>query len=149
MDDFVEEITRGHVTEVKIVLTSIVVALALYQVLLAAVVYGKLKLPFLKGKAASFTHRASGDMIVAVTIAVGIMCLGYFEIQDGIEHARPGQEGVVTTHVVLSFLLFGVIALKIIVLRWWHRMSRFLPVLGLCVLTLFVLTWLTSAGAYV
>ena len=47
MEDIIENLTGGHVTEVRIVLTSIVTALALYQVFLMAVGYGKLKLPFL------------------------------------------------------------------------------------------------------
>lgn len=149
MDDLVRDLTGGHVTEVKIVLTSVVTALAFYQVFLMAVGYGKLKLPFLNPKAASFTHRASGDTILTVTLLVGLMCLAYFGIEDGIEHARPGQEATVTWHVILSFLLGGVLGLKIIVLRWWHSMSRFLPVLGLTVFALFVLTWITSAAAYI
>jgi hypothetical protein len=41
-----------------------------------------------------------------------------------------------------------VLALKIVVVRWWHSMGRFLPVLGLSVLALFALTWATSAGDF-
>lgn len=148
MDDLIEDLTRGRVTEVKIVLTSVVTALAFYQVLLISVVYGKLRVPFLRGRAAAWTHRASGDTITTVTMIVGLMCLGYFGIGDGIEHARPGQQGVVTMHVVLGFALAAVLGLKIVVVRWWHSMGRFLPVLGLSVLALFVATWWTSAGVY-
>ncbi|HWL65852.1 MAG TPA: DUF6529 family protein [Actinomycetota bacterium] len=148
MDDLIEELTRGHVTEVKIVLTSIVAALAVYQVLLMTVGYGKVRLPFLKPPAASFAHRASGDMIVTLTMLVGLMCLGYFGIEDGIEHARPGQRDVVALHVVLGFLLAGAIVFKVIVVRWWHAMGRFLPLIGISVLLLFLLTWWTSAGVY-
>ena len=148
MEDVIYDVTGGHITEVKIVLTSVVTALAFYQVFLMAVGYGKLRLPFLTGRAASFTHRATGDMIVTVTLFVGIMCLGYFGIEDGLEHARPGQTDVVSLHVVFSFLLVGALTVKIIVLRWWHRMGRYLPLLGLSVFALFVLTWLTSAGVY-
>lgn len=92
MEDLIHNVTGGHVTEVKIVLTSVVTALAGYQVFLMAVGYGKLRLPFLSGRAASFTHRAGGDMIVTITLFVGIVCLGYFGIDDGLEHARPGNE---------------------------------------------------------
>ena len=148
MDDLIEELTRGHVTEVKIVLTSIVAALAVYQVLLMAVGYGKLRLPFLKAPAASFAHRANGDMIVSLTMLVGLMCLGYFGIEDGLEHARPGQRDVVGLHVILGFALAAAIFLKVVVVRWWHSMGRFLPLLGISVLVLFLLTWATSAGVY-
>lgn len=40
-----QSVTRGNVTEVKVVLASIVTVLAAYQVTLMAVGYGKLRLP--------------------------------------------------------------------------------------------------------
>ena len=60
MEDFVEQLSRGNVEEVKVVLASIVAALAMYQVLLMAVGYGKLRLPFLASRPASSTHRGGG-----------------------------------------------------------------------------------------
>jgi Family of unknown function (DUF6529) len=75
LEDFVEGLTRGNVSQVKTVLATIVMALAGYQVFLMAVGYGKLKLSFLKGKAASFTHRAVGDTIVLITLLVAYMCV--------------------------------------------------------------------------
>ena len=148
MDDLVEDLTRGNVTEVKVVLACIVVALAVYQVTLMAVVYGKVHVPFLKSKAASFAHRSVGDMIVAVTVTIAFMCVGYFEIQDGIEHASDGEEGRAAVHVIAAILLLSAIALKIVVVRWWHSMGRFLPHIGLSIFVLFVVTWVTSAGDY-
>lgn len=148
MDDWVEQITGGHVTEVKIVLTTIVTALAFYQVFLMAVGYGKVKLPFLKGQPASKAHRAIGDSVVTITLLIGLMCLAYFGVQDGVEHAYPSDQGRVVWHLVVSFALFGVIALKIVVLRWWHSMGKYLPLLGLSVFALFVASWVTSAAAY-
>ena len=47
MEDLVEDLTRGNVTEVKVVLASVVAALAVYQVVLMSVGYGKLRPPFL------------------------------------------------------------------------------------------------------
>jgi Family of unknown function (DUF6529) len=148
MEDFVEDLANGQLTEVKIVLTSVIAALAVYQVALMAVGWGKVRLPFLHARAASASHRAVGDTIVPITLLVSIMCLAYFGIEDGIEHARPGQETVVVIHVASGFLLGAVLALKIAIVRWWHGLSRFLPVLGLSVLGLFVVAWVTSAGAY-
>lgn len=149
MDDWVESITGGHVTEVKIVLTAIVAALAFYQVFLMAVVYGKLKLPFLHGRPASRAHRAIGDGVVSITLLVGLMCLAYFGVQDGVEHAYPEDQGRVVWHLIVSFALVAVLGLKIIVLRWWHSMGKFLPLLGLSVFALFIATWLTSSAAYI
>jgi amino acid transporter len=131
-----------------VVLASVVVALAVYQVVLMAVGYGKLKLPFLSAKAASFTHRSVGDAIVFVTLLVAFMCIGFFEIADGIEHADDGERTRVAVHVVAAFLLLGVLALKILVVRRGRKSGRYLPLLGLTVFGLFLVTWVTSAGDY-
>jgi hypothetical protein len=148
VEDLIEDLAQGNVTEVKVVLASIVAVLAAYQVLLMAVGYGKIRLPFLESKAASFTHRSAGDTIVLVSMVVAFMCIGYFEIQDGIEHADEGEETRVLIHVIAAFLLIGVFVLKIIVVRWWHAMGRFLPLLGGSIFVLFFIIWLTSAGDY-
>ncbi len=148
MDDLVEQLARGNVAQVKVVLASVIVGLALYQVLLMAVGYGKLNVPFLKPKAASLAHRTVGDAIVALTAVVAFMCLAYFGISDGIEHARDEESFRAGVHVFSAFMLLGVLTLKIVVVRWWHSMGRFLPLLGLSVLALFLLTWATSAGNY-
>jgi len=143
LEDLIERVTNGNPTAVKVVLASVAVALAAYQVLLMAVGYGKLRLPFLNPKAASFTHRAVGDAIVAVTIVVAFMCIGYFGFEDA-----SGEEVRATFHVIFALLLLATIALKITVIRRWHQLGRYLPALGLTVLVLFVLTWITSAGDY-
>ena len=148
MEDLVEGIANGNVTEVKVVLASIVAILAVYQVLLMAVGYGKLRLRWLKPGPASFTHRAVGDTILLVTLLVAFMCIGYFEFEDGIEHADKGEKTRVTLHVIGGTAVVAVLAFKVIVVRWWHQLGRALPLLGLSVLTLFVLTWITSAGDY-
>ena len=94
MDDLVEQITRGNVSGVKIVLATVVAVLSTYQVALMAVGYGKVRVPFLKPKPASFTHRALGDMILVITLFVAWMCITYFEITDGIEHAVDACDGI-------------------------------------------------------
>jgi energy-coupling factor transporter transmembrane protein EcfT len=148
VEDLIEDLAQGNVTEVKVVLATVVIALALYQVLLMAVGWGKVRVPWLSSKAASFTHRSVGDTIALVTMVVAFMCIGYFEIQDGIEHADEGEETRVLIHVIAAFALMAVFVLKIIVVRWWHRMGRFLPVIGVTLLILFFITWMTSAGDY-
>jgi len=148
MEDFVDGLTRGNVAQVKTVLASVVLVLALYQVGLMAIGYGTVRVPFLKPKAASFTHRAVGDTIVAITLLVAFMCITYFEVEDGIEHAADDEHVRAAVHVVAGSLLLAVVALKVVVIRWWHRLERFLPPLGLTVLALFAITWVTSAGDY-
>ena len=64
------------------------------------------------------------------------MCLSYFELEDSAFHAVTG------------FLLLVVLAVKVVVIRWWHSAGRFLPALGITVLVLLVATWASTAGAF-
>jgi hypothetical protein len=136
VEQLIEDLTRGNVTEVKVVLATVVLALAVYQVVLAAVAYGWLRLPFLESHSASWTHRASGDAIVVLAILVAPACIAFYGFEDGGAHA------------VFGVILLGVLALKIAVVRFGGRLSRLLPLLGISVLALFGLTWLTSAGDF-
>jgi hypothetical protein len=137
MGDLVERITFGNPTEVKVVLASVALALAVYQLVLIAVGYGKLRPAFLGGRAATWTHRASGDAIAVVLVVVALMCVAYFGFEDD-----------ATLHVASGCALLVVLALKIAVIRRWPAAGRLLPMLGLSVFALLALTWLTSAGAF-
>lgn len=148
MEDFVDGLTRGNVSQVKTVLASVVMALAIYQVALMAVGYGKVRVPFLKPKAASTTHRAVGDAAVAVGIFVAFLCYSYFGVDDGIEHARDEETIRATIHVAAGSLFVVVVVAKVAVVRWLRRFDRLLPTLGLTMFTLFAIAWLTSAGNY-
>jgi hypothetical protein len=141
VEDLIEGLTRGNVEQVKVVLASVIVALAGYQVTLMAVGYGKLRLPFLKPKAASFAHRTVGDTIAALALAVAVTCVAVSGFSgDG------GDDVQAAVHAVAGSLVIIVLGLKIAVIRWLHGWGRFLPHLGLTVFALFLLTWFTSAG---
>ncbi len=133
MEEFLLNLTRGNVSEVKIVLATVVALLAVYQVGLMAVGYGKVRLPFLKPRPASKAHRAIGDSIVAVTLVVAIMCIGYFGFEDD-----------AAIHVLLACALIAVLGFKILVVRRLHRLGHFLPALGITVFMLFWATWLSA-----
>jgi hypothetical protein len=47
MEDLVDTITRSNVPQVKKVVTTVITALAVYQVAMMAVGWGKVKMPFL------------------------------------------------------------------------------------------------------
>lgn len=74
MEDVVESLTRGNVTEVKVLVASVALALALYQLVLIAVVYGKLRTGVVEAAPAGMAHRASGDTIALLLVIVGVMC---------------------------------------------------------------------------
>ena len=137
MEDLIDTLTRGNPTEVKVVLASVALALAVYQVVLISVRYGKLRPSFLNPPPAFAAHRAVGDTIVVVLVVVALMCIGWFGLEDD-----------ATLHIVAAIALLSVLALKIVVVRRWHAMGRFLPALGISVWLLLALTWLTSAGDF-
>lgn len=139
MEQLIEDVTRGNVTEVKVVLATVVMALAVYQLLLAAVGYGWLRAPFLSSAPALWTHRASGDTIALLTVAVALMCVGYY----GFDFGDDGG-----THAIAAVVLLGALATKILVVRLGGRLGRLLPLLGVSVLALLGVTWLTSAGSF-
>jgi len=139
MEQLIDDLTRGNVTEVKVLLASVVLALAVYQLLLAAVAYGWIRLPFLSAAPASWVHRASGDTIVLLTVAVAAMCVGYY----GFDFGDDGG-----THAIVAVVLLGVLATKILVVRVGGQLGRLLPPLGVSVLVLLGVTWLTSAGDF-
>jgi len=137
MEDAVETLTRGNVAEVKVVLASVALALAVYQLVMIAVGYGKLRVPFLATPPAFQAHRAVGDMIALLLLCTGVMCVSYYGFEDD-----------KLVHAVAGSALLGVLALKISVVRRDFGLGRFLPVLGITVFTLLAVTWATSAGAF-
>jgi hypothetical protein len=137
MEDLVERLARGNVTEVKVMLASIALALAVYQLVLIAVCYGKVRPPFLASRPAGLAHRTSGDAIAVIMVVVAVICLSYFGFEDD-----------ATVHVVAATALLVVLAVKVAVLRVFHGASRLLPLLGSSVFVLRAITWVTSAGMY-
>jgi hypothetical protein len=120
-----------------VLLASVALALAVYQLVLIAVGYGKLRPRFLEARPAASAHRAVGDTIAVLLVVTAVMCVGYFGFEDD-----------ATLHVIAAVSLLTVLSLKIVVVRWWHSMGRLLPGLGVSVWLLLALTWITSAGDF-
>jgi uncharacterized protein DUF6529 len=137
MEHLIDDLTLGNPYEVKAILASIAAALAVYQLVLIAAGYGRVRPPFLGSRVASFAHRASGDVILVLVVVVALACLVRFGFDD--------DAGL---HRFTGFALLVVLGLKVAVIRWWHGLGRFLPLLGSCVFVLLALTWLTSAGHF-
>ena len=140
MEDLVDTLTRGNPLEVKTVLASVAFALAAYQVVLAAVGFRWVRPKVPEAEPAFRAHRASGDAILVLLVIVGAMCLAVAGEDHGGDDAA--------FHAVTGGLLFVVLALKVVVIRWWHAAGRFLPLLGASVFVLLALTWFGSAGEF-
>lgn len=136
MEDLIEELTRGNVTEVKVVLASVIVALAVYQLVLAAVSYGKVRPRFLESGPATWAHRALGDTILVLAVLVAIACISFYGWEEGGAHA------------VFGCLVLGALAAKVLAVRIGGSSFPLLPWLGALLFVLFTATWLTSAGDF-
>ena len=101
------------------VLASVALALAVYQLVLIAVAYGKLRPSFLDGRPAGRAHRASGDAIAILLLVVALMCISYFGFEDD-----------AALHIASGTALLAVLALKIGIVRHGGRASRLLPCSG-------------------
>ena len=138
MEEFVLDLTNGNVAEVKVILASVITALAIYQLALAAVGYGKVRIPFLANPAALRAHRAIGDTILVLAFVTAGMCLSVYGFSD--------DGGV---HAVAGAIVLGVLVLKTGIVRSDSlRIGRLLPPLGIAVFVLFMITWATSAGDF-
>lgn len=140
MEDLVDTLTRGNPSAVKVVLASVVLALAVYQLALIAVGYGLVRPPFLRARPATRAHRAVGDTLAALIVIVALLCFGAYGW--GEEDEGGGA------HAVLGAVLLGVLAVKIAIVRRGGRLGRLLPLLGITVFALLALTWVASAGDY-
>ena len=136
MEDLIEELTRGNVTEVKVVLASVVIALAVYQLLLATISYGWVRLRFLQAGPATWAHRAVGQTLLVLAVLVAIACIAYYGWEEGGAHA------------VFGTLVLAVLALKVLAVRIGGSSSPLLPWLGIALFGLLAATWLSSAGDF-
>jgi hypothetical protein len=132
--DAIERLAQGNVGGVKTVLASVALALAVYQLVLIGVSYGKLRVPFLGARPASSAHRASGDAIATLLVLVGATCVAVYGFDDDM-----------TVHAIAGAALLGVLAAKVAVVRRGLGLGHRLPVFGVTVFVLLCVTWATSA----
>ena len=110
-------------------LASVVLALATYQLILAAIGYRKL--PVIDATPAFFTHRASGHVIAILFVLVALACLALFGFED--DYVLHGAAGIGAV---------AVLALKVTLIRTGVA-TRALPYLGLALFALIAVTWFT------
>jgi hypothetical protein len=137
MEDLIEGLMRDNVAEVKVVLASVALALAVYQLVLIAVGYGKLRPSFLGARPASSAHRTIGDTIALLLVVVGVSCVSVYGFDDD-----------ETVHAVAGTAMLAVLTLKVAVVRRGLGLGGALPLLGGTVFALLAVTWASSAGGF-
>jgi hypothetical protein len=134
VEDLIDSLTNGNTPGVKVVLTSVALALGGYQLILAAIGYRKLRPPAPQPEPAFVTHRASGHVIATLIVLVAVACLGAYGFEDDL-----------MLHAVAGAVLVGLLAFKVAVVRRGLGLGRGLPLFGITVFLLLGVTWLTAA----
>ena len=91
----------------------------------------------LAARPAAMSHRAIGDTIVLLAFLVGLMCVSVYGFDEGGVHSVAGVA-----------VLVALAAKVAVVRRGGAVLGGLLPVFGLSVFVLFMLTWGTSAGDF-
>ncbi len=140
MEELFENLTDGNITEVKTVLASVIMALALYQLALIAVGYGKVRTRFLKSGSASFAHRATGDAILPLAFLVALLCFTFLDLDELADETR------LLIHAIAGTATIVVLVVKVVLVRRSRGAHRALPFTGFSLFALLAVTWYTSAG---
>lgn len=117
------------------------VTLAIVQVLTASRMWGKLKrvVP-LSFATAKRIHRWSGRLAVILTIPVFFHCVTMLGFKT--------PDARVAVHSIAGSFVYGVLAAKLLVIRWKGYPHWVLPVLGGSLAAVLTTLWLTSSLWY-
>ncbi|MGH9276894.1 MAG: DUF6529 family protein [Acidimicrobiales bacterium] len=138
---FLNQLTGGRLLAWKVVLTTVVFALAGLQVVVAARFWGVTGFPPVSTATAARVHRVNGLIAVTLALVVGFSCL--------VGPAGPTSPTRVLLHSVFGSLLFAILAVKFALLKLWKSGQRFLPVVGVSLFLTFGAIWATSVADYI
>ena len=135
------------VIQMKVVVATVVGVLAIFQLIGALWMYGRLgiKAPSWLGTA----HRISGVVALLLALFVAYHCLWALGLESG--HLKDGEPVSARTviHGVLGCVVIGALVVKVVAVRSKRAPGWFLPVAGGLLFTLLVAVVLTSAIWYV
>jgi hypothetical protein len=138
--DIVESVVSSTIAG-KAWLASGAVTLAIVQVLTASRMWGKLtRVVPLSFATAKRIHRWSGRLAVLLTIPVFFHCVTMLGFKT--------PDARVAVHSVAGSFVYGVLAAKLLVIRWKGYPHWVLPVLGGSLAAVLTTLWLTSSLWY-
>jgi len=141
MIKFLNDITGGHLLLWKVVLTSIVFALAGLQVAMAARFWGGPFLVALNPGTAVRVHRVSGRVALTLGVLVALTCIA--------GPAGPLSPTRVALHSIFGILVFTVLAVKFLLIKVLRQGDSVLPLIGSLLFLSFAAIWATSVADYV
>jgi hypothetical protein len=119
-------------------LATIAVALALFQLVSALRMYGRLRVPRTMPRWLPGAHRWSGTIAFVVSLPVAYHCLWSLGLATD-RGARP------LIHGLLGCAFYGAVTTKLLALRTPRLPKWAIPVVGATLVTALVGVWLTSA----
>ena len=141
MIKFLNDITGGQLLLWKVVITTIVFALAGLQVAMAARFWGRPFLVSLSPGTAVRVHRMSGRLALTLGVLVALTCI--------VGPAGPLSPTRVALHSVFGILVFTVLAAKFLVLKVLRTGGNLLPFIGSALFLAFGAIWATTVADYV
>jgi hypothetical protein len=141
MIKFLNDITGGQLLLWKVVITSIVFALAGLQVAMAARFWGRPVLVSMSPGTAVRVHRMSGRLALTLGVLVALTCI--------VGPAGPLSPTRVALHSVFGILVFTVLTAKFLVIKVLRQGDSVLPLIGSVLFLAFGAIWATSVADYV
>jgi uncharacterized protein DUF6529 len=141
MIKFLNDITGGQLLLWKVVITTIVFALAGLQVAMAARFWGRPFLVSLSPGTAVRVHRTSGRLALTLGVLVALTCI--------VGPAGPLSPTRVALHSIFGVLVFTVLAAKFLVLKVLRQGGSVLPLIGSVLFLTFGAIWATTVADYV
>jgi len=122
----------------KVYLASAAAVIAIFQLLSALRLYGKISIPAVLPPWLGAVHRVTGTIAFLLVTIVAYHCLWAL----GFQRSEPR----LLVHSLLGCFFFGAFAAKVIVVQWSSLPGWWLPVAGGSIFTALVLLWISSAG---
>ena len=138
---FLNDITGNHLLLWKVILTTIVFALAGVQVFFAARLWNVSTFPPISSAAAARVHRSSGRVAVFLGAVVAFTCLA--------GPAGPLSPTRVLLHSIFGTLVFVILTVKFAVLKLLRSGGNALPYIGTALFLTFGGIWATTVADYV
>ena len=141
MIKLLNDVTGGHLLLWKVLVTSVVVALAGLQVAVAARFWGRPSLIAVSPGTAVRIHRTSGRIALTLGVIVALTCIA--------GPAGPLSPTRVALHSIFGILVFAILTAKFLVLKVLRSGGNALPFIGSALFITFGAIWATSVADYV
>jgi uncharacterized protein DUF6529 len=141
MIKFLNDVNGGNLLLWKVVLMTIVFALAGLQVAMAARFWGRPLAVAISPGTAVRVHRYSGRLALTLAVLVALTCV--------VGPAGPLTPARVAWHSILGIFVFIVLTVKFLLIKVLRQGDNVLPLIGSVLFLTFGALWITTVADYV